>query len=71
MKARDISAILQRIPTLPDEAVVVDPVAAILCGVHVRTLRRHNPVPEIRLTERIIGRRLGDIRALGRSAQPA
>ena len=53
---------LKRFEVLPDDCVVDDHLAALLFNMSVWTLRRHNPVPEIRLSARRLGRRAGDIR---------
>jgi hypothetical protein len=54
--------------TLPNDAVVPDEVAAALLSIDVMTLRRNNPIPQIKLSERRRGRRAGDIRRLVRGA---
>jgi hypothetical protein len=66
MKARDNFEYVKRVNDLPDDAIVPDAAAAILLGISYTTLRRVNPVPRIQISERLGGRRLGDIRALGR-----
>jgi len=66
MRSRDIEAILKRVPELPDEAILPDPVSALIIGVSTRTLRRRNSPPKVQTGPRTGGRRLGDIRALGR-----
>jgi hypothetical protein len=71
MKARDIQAILKRVPELPDEAIIPDPAAAILVGMSESSLRRTNPVPKIKTGPRTGGRNLGDIRALTRRSRSA
>lgn len=49
---------------LPDDAIIDDQIAAILLNMHVATLRRANPIPQRRISERRFGRRAGDIRNL-------
>jgi hypothetical protein len=49
--------------SLPDDAVVLDPIAAELLGISVWTLRRNNTVPARQISQRRRGRRAGDIRA--------
>jgi hypothetical protein len=66
MKARNIPEIVRRVDDLPDDAILPDPASAIVLGISLTTLRRLNPVPRIRISERVSGRRLGDIRALSR-----
>jgi hypothetical protein len=66
MKARDLDEIVRRVDSLPDDAIIPDPAAAIVMGISQRTLRRNCPVPKIKLGPRTGGRRLRDIRALGR-----
>ncbi|MGP0083600.1 MAG: transcriptional regulator [Steroidobacteraceae bacterium] len=57
---------------LPDDAIVLDPVAAKILGVSIWTLRRNNPVPARQISERRRGRRAGDLRKLIRGElQPA
>jgi hypothetical protein len=53
---------LKRFENLPDDCIVRDPVAALLFGVSVWTLRRTNPVRKVQLSARCYGRRVGDIR---------
>jgi sulfopyruvate decarboxylase TPP-binding subunit len=60
MKARDIAAILARIPSLPDSAKIPLPAAAVHEGVSVETIERHYPL--IRLTPRIRAVELGHLR---------
>jgi hypothetical protein len=67
LKARDVAAILRRIPELPDEAIIPDPVAAILLNISPRSLKRNNPTPPVQVSPRVFGRQLGAIRQLGRS----
>ena len=61
--------ISKQIDELPDDVIVVDPVAASILSISVWTLRRENPVPARQITKRRRGRRLGDIRALVRGTQ--
>jgi hypothetical protein len=49
---------------LPDDAIVDDAVSAKLLSISIWTLRRENPVPRRRISERRSGRRVGDLRAL-------
>jgi hypothetical protein len=66
MRARDLKGIIRRVPDMPDESILPDPVAAVLLGVSVKSLNRNNPVPPIELGPRMRGRNLGHIRALAR-----
>jgi hypothetical protein len=59
-------AMIARADRLPDAAILPDPAAALLMGISIWTLRRNNPVPAVQITARCRGRRLGDIRAMGR-----
>jgi hypothetical protein len=61
-----LAKLLASFPTLPDDAIAVDPLAAAVLGMSVWTLQRNNPVPAREISERIRGRRVGDIRALVR-----
>lgn len=57
---------------LPDDAIVSPPVAAILLSCTDRHLRRDPPIPRRRISERLHGFRVGDLRALIRGlAAPA
>jgi len=62
---RDYSKVLENFDTLPDDAVL--PAAAVTLihpGVTLRTIRR--VYPTVRLTQRLLGVRVGDLRAMGR-----
>lgn len=69
--AIDYRAMAEGSGKLPDEAILPDPAAAIVLGISVWTLRRNDPVPAVQITERIRGRRLGDIRRLTSAASTA
>jgi hypothetical protein len=62
MKARDVTEILQKFEDLPDAAVVPRKVTALLTGMSIRTIRRNPPVPDRRITDDLIGHRVGDLR---------
>jgi hypothetical protein len=64
---------LKRSEGLPDDCVIDDPLAALMLGMSIWTLRRNNPAPPVRLSARKRGRRLGNIRKLirGELAPPA
>jgi hypothetical protein len=66
--ATDYDSIVAAADKLPDAAIIPDQAAARLVGTSVWTLRRNNPVPPIKISSRRTGRRLGDIRALGKPA---
>jgi hypothetical protein len=68
MQAIDKDKILAAIKDLPDEAIIPDPVAAVLLNTSIWTLKRNNPIPPIRTSVRRTGRQLGAIRALGNPA---
>lgn len=57
--------------TLPNDAVVPDAVAPEILSIDVMTLRRNNPIPQIKISRRRRGRRAGDIRALIRGTREA
>lgn len=59
---------LARFDHLPNDAVVDDYVAAAILNMSKDTLRRTNPVPQRRLSERRVGRRVGDLRNLVRES---
>jgi hypothetical protein len=45
--------------TLPNDAIVPDEVAAVILSIGVDTLRRNNPIPQVQISERRRGRRVG------------
>jgi hypothetical protein len=57
---------LQNFDHLPNDALVFDAVAALVLGVSLKTLQRKISLPARRISERRLGRRVGDIRALAR-----
>ncbi|MGA8696998.1 MAG: hypothetical protein WB689_24810 [Xanthobacteraceae bacterium] len=63
---RQLAEFLARFPSLPDDALAPDRFAAAVLGTTVWTLKRKNPVAERKISERVHGRRVGDIRALVR-----
>jgi hypothetical protein len=58
--------ILKQFDDLPDDSIAPDPVSAKVLGMSTWTLNRTNPVPPRQISERIRGRRVGDIRAFVR-----
>ena len=58
--------IFDQFDRLPDDSIAPDPVSAAVLGMTIWTLQRTNPVPPRRISERIRGRRVGDLRALVR-----
>jgi hypothetical protein len=60
--------IFEQFDRLPDDAIIPDPVAAAILSMSVWTLGRNDPVPRRQISERLRGRRAGDIRALVRGA---
>ena len=64
MLSRRHQTIFEQFDRVPDDTLVVDQVSAKLLGMSVWTLNRTNPVAKRRISERISGRRAGDIRAL-------
>jgi hypothetical protein len=66
MVARDYDAIIAKFDQLPDAAVIPDKAAARVLGMHYLTLRKRNPVPQIKVTAGMSGRCVGDIRKLTR-----
>jgi hypothetical protein len=71
MSTTDYTAIAARFHALPDDAIVPDLAAAMLLGISYWTLRKHNPVPPIRIVTNRLGRRVGDIRMLVRGGATA
>ena len=66
MLSRRHQTILEQFDRLPDDAIAPDPVSAKLMSMSIWTLQRTNPVPPRQMSERIRGRRVGDIRAFVR-----
>jgi len=64
----DVIAKLAEFDRLPNDAVIGDQIAAAVLGISVDTLRRSNPVPRRQISDRRVGRRVGDLRALSRGA---
>jgi hypothetical protein len=64
--SRRHQTIFEQFDRLPDDAIVPDPVSAAILGMSSWTLNRTNPVPKRQISERIGGRRAGDLRALAR-----
>ena len=62
---------LKEFDALPDDAVVLDSLAAKLLAISPWTLKRQNPVPAVQVSERRRGRRAGDLRNLIRGNRPA
>jgi hypothetical protein len=62
----NVEAKLAVFDSLPDDAIVDEPVAAELLGVSLDTYRRNPPVPRRRFSKRRVGARVGDLRALSR-----
>jgi hypothetical protein len=60
---RDVTEILRNFDILPDSAVIPRRAVALLLGLSTRSLRRNQPFPNIAITPRVIGHRVGDIRA--------
>jgi hypothetical protein len=69
MKARDFSALLSRIDSLPDSAIVPISVVAEHDNVSEKTVRRYYPL--VRLTERISGVRVSYLRHRGEAPKSA
>ena len=63
-KGKRLAEFFAQYPMLPDDALAPDPYAAALLAISVWTLKRTNPVPPRQISERIRGRRIGDLRAL-------
>lgn len=68
MSPEEIRKRLKELDDRPDDAIIADPVAAVMLDISLRTLRRRNPVPCVRLSPGRVGRRLGDVRAKVRGA---
>jgi hypothetical protein len=66
--ARDPFDVVARFDALPDDAIVGPKAAAILLNTTDRQLRRNPPIARRQISERNVGFRVGDIRALIRGA---
>jgi hypothetical protein len=64
MKARDIKGIVENFDRLPDDAIIPKKAAAQLLGVSQWTLDRSKILRFIQISEKFIGARAGDIRAV-------
>jgi hypothetical protein len=58
--------IFDQFDRLPDDSIAPDPVSAAVLNMSPWTLDRTNPVKPRQISERIRGRRVGDLRALVR-----
>jgi hypothetical protein len=64
---RDYAKVIENFDTLPDDAVLpAAAVAQLHPGVTLRTIRR--VYPTVRLTQRLLGVRVGDLRAMSKGA---
>jgi hypothetical protein len=66
--ARDPYDIVRRFDELPDDAIIPPKPTAIILATSDRNLRRNPPIPKRKISDRIVGFRAGDIRALIRGA---
>ena len=66
MLSRRHLTIFKQFDDLPDDSIAPDPVSAKVLCMSTWTLNRTNPVPPRQISERIRGRRVGDIRDLVR-----
>ena len=72
MKARNIDLIVAQFDKLSDDAVVPRRVTARILNTSLGTIKRNRLLPEIQISERFTGNRVGDIRAIARGkAVPA
>ena len=69
--ARDPYDIVRRFDDLRNDAIIGPKPTAIILSTTDRNLRRNPPIPKRRISDRIVGFRVGDIRALIRGTQPA
>ena len=67
----DVAKRLAAFTSLPDDALVSEPVAAAFLAMSVDTYRRINPLPRHRIAKRLVGVRVGDLRALVRGEAAA
>jgi hypothetical protein len=73
--ARDPFDVVKQFDKLPNDAIISPRPAAIILNTTDRQLRRKPPIPRRQISQRNVGFRVGDIRALIRNAtsltQPA
>jgi hypothetical protein len=69
-QAIELAELLAKFDSLPNDSIVRDSVAAKILAMSVWTLRRTNPVPARQISERVNGRRVGDLRAKVRGGEP-
>jgi hypothetical protein len=61
-KQKRLAEFLANFDALPNDALARDLEAAAILGTSVWTLQRTNPVPARKISERVRGRRVGDLR---------
>ena len=66
MKGRNIDLIVEQFDKLSDDAVVQRRVTARILNTSPWTIKRNRLLPEIQISERLRGNRVGDIRAVAR-----
>jgi hypothetical protein len=66
VKARNIDLIIAQFDKLSDDAVVPQRVTARILNTSPWTIKRNRLLPEIQISERFRGNRVGDIRAVAR-----
>jgi hypothetical protein len=65
-KQKRLAEFFAKFPSLPDDTLARDPESAAILSISVWTLQRTNPVPERKISARVRGRRVGDLRRLMR-----
>jgi hypothetical protein len=66
VRARNIEILVEKFDTLSDDMVVDKRVTARILGTSPSTIDRNQLLPEIQISERFKGNRVGDIRKLAR-----
>jgi hypothetical protein len=66
VKACNIEAIVAKFDELSDDAIVPKRVTAKILNTSTSTIKRNQLLPEIQISERYTGNRVGDIRAIAR-----
>ena len=61
---------LSQFDSLSDDAIIPEPVAAEILGVSLDTYRRSKLLPRRHVSRRLVGARVGDVRALSRGTRP-
>jgi MoxR-like ATPase len=67
----DIEKVVRDFDRYSDDQIIADPPSARVLGISLSSLLRSNPIPQVKLSARRRGRRVGDLRALIRGGRAA